>query len=610
MIRDQQLIYGMRAFAILGFFALLSSLSRIFTIGWHDLMYLHIALYLVILTVALAGRYLSFAFRAGIVVAISFILGVGGLLSWGLASFGLLSIFCFCILSAILFGTRAGIVSSAVSILIIGIIGACVRVGILTFDLDTKVYLTSMTAWLGAMIVMILYVGTIVVTLGALNRQIEDLAHTLEKQNEKLQEQNKSLQNQIAERTRAEEERRKAEDRLQAAKKMEAVGTLAGGVAHDLNNILGSIVNYPDMMLEELPMDSPMRHDLEAIKKSAIKAAAIVNDMLTLARRRIDKTEIVNLNSIVSEYCASPEFATLKKYHPLVEVEIRLDQKLANIHGSPFHLSKVVMNLVSNAAEAMPDGGRMLISTENRRVDDRIGSNAEINEGEYSVLCIADTGVGIPHEDLERIFEPFYSKKKMGRSGTGLGMAVVWGSVMDHSGYIDLESLEGKGTKFTLYFPATQEQLTPAKSVSPGMELRGRGESILVVDDVSEQREITTRILQGLGYTVLALASGEEAIKHLHRASADLLILDMLMEPGIDGLETYKRIAEFHPGQKVLITTGYAETERLKEALRLGRGGYLKKPYLVDEIGLAVKAELEKRSQEESSLGIYTERRK
>jgi CheY-like chemotaxis protein len=278
-----------------------------------------------------------------------------------------------------------------------------------------------------------------------------------------------------------------------------------------------------------------------------------------------------------------------------------------NIHGSIFHLSKVLMNLVSNAAEAMPNGGRILISTENRDMGGREGRHEEIIEGSYAVLSVADTGIGIPAEDLERIFEPFYSKKKMGRSGTGLGMAVVWGSVKDHNGHIDLESIEGKGTKFTLYFPSTMEQAAPAKSPVPRTDLRGRGESILVVDDVQEQREIASRILRELGYSVQSFGSGEEAIEYLHRASADLIILDMLMEPGIDGLETYRRIAKLHPGQRAIITTGYAETVRIKEALRLGAGRYLKKPYLIDDIGLAVRAELEKQmnGQSESSPGLW-----
>ena len=436
--------------------------------------------------------------------------------------------------------------------------------------------------------------GIIVLTLEAAHTQMEELTNSLKIKNDELLETNLLLRYEISERVRAEEERKKCEIRLQAAEKMEAIGTLAGGVAHDLNNILGSIVGYPDLLLEELPSHSPLREPLEIIKRSGIKAAVIVNDMLTLARRRIESTEVINLNSVITEYCTSPEFETLKHFHPTVEVEIQTDPNLMNIHGSTFHLSKVLMNLVSNAAEAMPNGGRILISTENRDIGGQEGQHGEIKEGSYSVLRVADTGIGIPDEDRDRIFEPFYSKKKLGRSGTGLGMAIVWGSVKDHNGYIDVESVEGKGTTFTLYFPSTMEQAAPAKSPVLRTSLRGSGESILVVDDVEEQREIASKILRELGYSVQVFGSGEEAIEYLRYASADLLILDMLMDPGIDGFETYKKIAEIHPGQKAIITTGYAETARLKEALQSGVGRYLKKPYLIDEIGMAVRAELEK----------------
>jgi signal transduction histidine kinase/ActR/RegA family two-component response regulator len=594
-MRDQQLTRGMRVGAILGFFAVLSSLSRVFVQGWHFIMYVHVALYLVFLGAVLLRSRLSYSFRASVIVITAFLLGVFALTSWGLMAFGLASLYSFCILSTILFGARAGMLSSLASIVTLGIIGACARAGVIVFRFNVEALLTSPASWVTAMFAMALSAGIIVITLGTAHTQVEELVRTLEKRNEELLESNLSLRYEISERVRGEEQRKKLEEKLRTAQKMEAIGTLAGGVAHDLNNILGGIVGYPDLLLEELPSESPMRDTLESIKKSGIKAAAIVNDMLTLARRRIDSTEVVNLNSVVSEYRRSPEFETLRKFHPLVAIDVHLDDALMNIHGSPFHLSKMVMNLVSNAAEAMPDGGRILIATENRNIAGRTGGYEDIQEGAYAVLYVADTGIGIPREDLERIFEPFYSKKRMGRSGTGLGMAVVWGCMKDHNGYIDVESVEGVGTKFILYFPVTEQPVAQAISPSPRREFRGRGESILVVDDVREQREIASKILKELGYSVHALGSGEEAVEYLRRASADLLILDMIMDPGMDGLETYRRIAEIHPGQKALITTGFAETVRINEALGLGVGGYLKKPYLLDQMGLAVRTELDRR---------------
>jgi two-component system cell cycle sensor histidine kinase/response regulator CckA len=397
----------------------------------------------------------------------------------------------------------------------------------------------------------------------------------------------------ITDRKKAEEERRQLEAKLQHARRMEAIGTLAGGVAHDLNNILSGLVSYPELLLMDMPQDSPLRKPILTIQKSGEKAAAIVQDLLTLARRGVPVTEHVNVNQIVSEYLKSPEHEKLKTYHPLVTIETHFEKELLNIIGSPIHLTKTVMNLVSNAAEAMLEGGKMIISTENLYIDIPI-EHKELNAGEYIVLTVSDTGVGIFPEDMERIFEPFYTKKVMGRTGTGLGMAVVWGTVTDHNGHIDVQSHIGKGTTFTLYFPATREKSEKHQSPFSIEDYRGRGESILVVDDVEEQREIASSMLKRLGYSVISVSSGEEAIKYLENNSVDCIILDMIMDPGIDGLETYQRILAFRPGQKTIIASGFSETDRVKKALKLGAGTYIKKPYLLEKIGIALKKELDK----------------
>jgi two-component system cell cycle sensor histidine kinase/response regulator CckA len=397
----------------------------------------------------------------------------------------------------------------------------------------------------------------------------------------------------ITDRKRLEEERKQLEAKLQQARRMEAIGTLAGGVAHDLNNILSGLVSYPELLLMDMPQDSPLRKPILTIQKSGEKAAAIVQDLLTLARRGVPVTEHVNVNQIISDYLKSPEHEKLKTYHPHVTTETHLEKELLNIIGSPIHLAKTLMNLVSNAAEAMPEGGKMIISTENLYIDTLI-KHKELDAGEYVVLTVSDTGMGISPEDMERIFEPFYTKKAMGRTGTGLGMAVVWGTVKDHNGYIDVQSHIGKGTTFTLYFPATREKNEMDQSPLSIEDYRGQGESILVVDDVEEQREITSNMLKRLGYSVISVSSGEEAVGYLENHSVDLIILDMLMDPGIDGLETYQRILEFHPGQKAIIASGFSETERVKEALKSGAGAYIKKPYLLEKIGIAVKGELDK----------------
>ncbi len=387
-------------------------------------------------------------------------------------------------------------------------------------------------------------------------------------------------------------ERVRLEARLQQAQKMEAIGILAGGVAHDLNNILAGLVSFPELLLLDIPEESHLRGPILTIQRSGQKAADVVQDLLTLARRGVAISEVVNLNDIVSEYLNSPEHEKLKSHHGKIHVETSLEPDLLNILGSRVHLTKIVMNLAANAAEAIPDHGRVLISTENRYLDMPIKGYDDVREGDYVVLSVCDTGIGISSQDMKRIFEPFYTKKQMGRSGTGLGMTIVWGTVKDHKGYIDVQTAEGEGTTFMLYFPVTRQESAEHASAVSIEDYKGKGESILVVDDVKLQREIASTMLQKLGYSVTSVSSGEEAVEYLKHNSVDLLVLDMIMEPGIDGLETYKRVLTLHPGQKAIIASGFSETERVKEAQRLGAGAYLKKPYTIEKAAVAIKAEL------------------
>ncbi len=394
-----------------------------------------------------------------------------------------------------------------------------------------------------------------------------------------------------AKRHQAVKEKEQLEARLRRAEKMEAIGTLAGGVAHDLNNILSGIVSYPELLLYRLPADSEMRKPITNILRSGKRAANIVQDLLTLARRGVAITEIVNLNQIVEDYLQSPEHEKMVSFFPQVRLETELEPDLMNIIGSSVHLSKTLMNLVSNAAEAVTRQGMITISTLNCYIDRPIKGYDVVKEGDYVALTVTDNGIGICPEDLNRIFEPFYTKKKMGRSGTGLGMAVVWGTVKDHDGYIDFESRQGRGSRFTLYFPITRQTPESVRDKAIGAYM-GRGETILVVDDIQEQLEIASEILTILGYQVSTVSSGEKAVEYLDSNSVDLLVLDMIMKPGMDGLDTYRQVIQRHPHQKAIISSGFSETERIKEVLNLGASKYLKKPYSIESIGIAVQTVL------------------
>jgi len=251
------------------------------------------------------------------------------------------------------------------------------------------------------------------------------------------------------------------------------------------------------------------------------------------------------------------------------------------------------MNLVVNASEAIAGNGNVTISTMNRYIDRPLRGYDDVNIGEYAVLAVSDDGSGISSDDLERIFEPFYTKKVMGRSGTGLGLAVVWNTVQDHKGYINVTSNEN-GTTFELYFPITRDEISDKALSIPIKDYKGNGETILVFDDVESQRDISSKMLDTLGYKTKAVSSGEKAVEYLKEHTVDLLLLDMIMDPGINGRETYERIIEIHPNQKAIIVSGFAETDEVKGAQKLGAGKYIKKPITLEKIGLAVKEELDR----------------
>ncbi len=381
------------------------------------------------------------------------------------------------------------------------------------------------------------------------------------------------------------------QNRLKNAQKMEAIGLLAGGVAHDLNNILSGIVSYPDMLLIDRPANDPMSVPLTIIKKSGERAAAIVQDLLTLARRGIGTVVALNLNTVVRDFWVSPERDEIIRQSEGVEFKLNLEKNLLNINGSAVHLAKVLMNIFVNGVEAMPGGGLLVISTENQFLDDDHSGFEVIPRGEYAVLKISDTGVGMSGSEINRIFEPFYTSKIMGRSGTGLGMAVVWGTIKDLNGFIDIKSAPGKGTEFTLYFPATHDDIVESDSIDL-QSYKGDGQKILIIDDMEEQRELASRMLVLLGYHVQTASSGEEAVKMCIEQEFDLLVLDMIMPGGMGGAATYEKIAAHRPGQRAVIASGFSDNISVRKAQQLGAGKYIKKPYTVESLGRAIFQEL------------------
>ncbi|MEA2639011.1 MAG: two-component system, cell cycle sensor histidine kinase and response regulator CckA, partial [Chloroflexota bacterium] len=276
-------------------------------------------------------------------------------------------------------------------------------------------------------------------------------------------------------------------------------------------------------------------------------------------------------------------------------VQFDLASDLQAVQGSGPQLLRVISNLISNARDAMGDVGILAIGTENVTLDRALGTYPRVEPGPYVRLSVEDTGSGIDQAILDRIFDAFFTTKPPGkRTGSGLGLSIVQSLVADHHGAIEVESELGRGTTFHIYLPATRQSPRERRN-----EPAPHGnEAILVVDDDAGQREVSRRVLEMLGYQVAVVTSGEEAVDALREKPADLLVLDMILEGGIDGAETYRRVLEEWPAQRAIILSGFAESARVQAAQALGAGAYIRKPATIERLARAVRAELDRPSGE------------
>jgi signal transduction histidine kinase/ActR/RegA family two-component response regulator len=412
-------------------------------------------------------------------------------------------------------------------------------------------------------------------------------------------------------------------------KKMEAIGLMAGGVAHDLSNILTGISEYPDIIIAGLPEGSPLSFAAETIKQSGKKATEIVNDLMTVARGDARRKDIESLNNLIQNYFKSPEQSLLKKQNPLVSFETKLADNLVEVRCSRVNIYQCIMNLVRNATEAITGEGTISVKTRNITIS---GKDKYSRSGEYALIEISDTGHGIKEEDFDHIFEPFYTRKVMGRSGTGLGLAIVWNAIQDHNGTVEVTSNE-HGTTFVIHLPAAHSQNAPDsfnifawpqqkkinseplatanntdyKTIKPIETPTSTAEStlrnshineekpsnnkpvIILIDDEELQRDIATSMLKRLDYIVIAFSSGEEAIKHIKKTGQPaLMIIDMIMNPGISGIETFYEARKIYPEQKVIISSGLSNAESIQKVMKLGGSLFLQKPYSLKALDGAV----------------------
>ena len=410
----------------------------------------------------------------------------------------------------------------------------------------------------------------------------------------------------ITERKNAERREKELQERLTRVERMKSLGILAGGVAHDLNNILGPMVMLPDIILEDVRQAVSEDHALladiskgvDVIKTSADRAVVVVRDLMTLSRGgQYDRIQ-TDINCLECFSMDSSSIRDLIENHSQIRIDFNIAEEPLVVSAAEEHLCRVVDNLIRNAAESIHDRGTVTVTTGKKTLIQEHYGYIVVPPGIYATVTISDTGEGMSPEYLGRIFEPFFTKKKKShRSGSGLGLSVVHGIVCDHDGLLDIETELGVGTTFTLYLPLVNGAVPDNSSVDHKV-LCGR-EKVLIVDDEPCQRFLAIKSMQTLGYTVDAAEDGDSAIQLFKEsqqeekpAPFDLVILDMIMGDGYDGLETLREIQKLYPKQRVVIASGHADNNRSNEAKALG-AKWLAKPYRLTDLGIAMRAALD-----------------
>ena len=371
-------------------------------------------------------------------------------------------------------------------------------------------------------------------------------------------------------------EKKKLEAQLQQAQKMEAIGTLAGGIAHDFNNILQAIFGYTQILLIGKEPSDPDYEKLEAIEKSAQRASDLTKRLLIFSRKVESKLRPMDLNNEIEQVSKMLE-STIPK---MITIELHLVENLKIINADPVQIEQIMMNLGVNARDAMPDGGRLIFETENVILDEEYcKTHLGARPGQYVKLSISDTGHGMDKEILRHIFDPFYTTKETGK-GTGLGLAMVYGIVKSHSGYIMCYSEPDEGATFKIYFPIIEKETERVESKKEKVLIEGGNETILLVDDEEAIRELAEDILTRFGYKVLMASDGETALEIYRekKEEINLVILDIIM-PGMGGRKCLEELLKMNPKSRIIIASGYFINGPAKEVLKAGAKGFISKPY-------------------------------
>ena len=382
-------------------------------------------------------------------------------------------------------------------------------------------------------------------------------------------------------------ERKRLEAQLMNAQKMEAIGTLSGGIAHDFNNILMGIQGYTSLMMLDINTDHPHYERLKRIEEQVRSAADLTRQLLGFARGGKYVVEPVKMNDLIEK--TSTMFGRTKKE---LAIHRKYEKDIWVVEVDKGQIEQVLLNLYLNAWQAMPAGGDLSLETTNFVVDENYAKTYSMTPGRYVRISISDTGVGMDEKTKARIFEPFFTTKELGR-GTGLGLAMVYGIIKNHNGFIDVISEPACGTTFALYLPASEKKASRDKPAVPET-LRG-SETILLVDDEPNVLAVSKALLESLGYTVYGMGSGQEAIAFYKekKDDIDLVILDMIM-PGLSGSETFDTIRELNPSARTILSSGYSLNGQAQQIMNKGCHGFIQKPFNVTDISRKVREVLER----------------
>jgi len=423
-----------------------------------------------------------------------------------------------------------------------------------------------------------------------LRRSHDELERRVQERTAELAKANEALQAELAERERMEKEKTNIEQQLRQAHKMEAIGKLAGGVAHDFNNLVTIITGYSDMLLSRIGPENSTRRELEQIKKAGDRAHSLTRQLLAFSRRQMLQPKVLDLNAVVTNL--EPMLQRLIGEN--IELVIELKPGLGQVKADPGQIEQVIMNLAINARDAMLQGGKLLLETDNIELDEAYAlRHIPTQPGSYVHLAVSDTGCGMDAATQSRIFEPFFTTKEQGK-GTGLGLSTVYGIVKQSGGYIWVYSEHGQGTTFKIYLPRV---LAPADSVPPvthWSSLPQGKETVLLVEDEPEVRWLVRDMLQHLGYTVLEARHGIEAqvLSIQHAGPIHLLITDVVM-PQMSGREIAEQLTSEHPETKVLYMSGYTDDAVVRHGVLAAEIAFLQKPFTPEALARKVREVLD-----------------